>query len=105
MGTLKQNTILYLALALSWVLAGCSQTYKYPIAEPITSDPDNVHLAEAPDESDPNYIWDKTYCTIFYPALEGIDNLFGVLGTGEAKNVNSYGEVPDSSWFTNRICM
>jgi hypothetical protein len=105
MRTLKQNTILYLALALSWVLAGCSQTYKYPIAEPITSDPDNVHLAEAPDESDPNYIWDKTYCTIFYPALEGIDNLFGVLGTGEAKNVNSYGEVPDSSWFTNRICM
>ncbi len=105
MGIVRQHAMLYLAFALAWVFIGCGQIREYPIADPITFDPDNAHLAETPEESDPNYAWDKTYYTIFYPALEGINNLFGLLDTGEAKNVNSFGEVPDSSWFINRIGM
>jgi hypothetical protein len=74
-------------------------------AEPIAFDPDNAHVGQIPEESDPNYIWDKTYHTVFYPMLDSIDNLFGLLSPGEAKNANSFGEVPNSSWFTNRIGM
>jgi len=102
---IKQHIGLYLAIALVWGFAGCSHTLEYPIAEPITFDPDNAHLAQIPEERDPNVKWDAFYYTILYPALEAIDNLFGLLGPGEAKNVNSLGEVPNSSWFTNRIGM
>ena len=101
----KKHIILYLALALVWVLTGCSHTVEYPIADPITFDPDNKHVPQIPKESDPNYAWDMVYYTFFYPMLDSIDNMFGLLGPGEAKNVNSFGEVPDSSWFTNRIGM
>ena len=105
MRIISQHAILYLAFVLVWAFLGCGHIREYPIADPITFDPDNAHLAEVPEERDPNYAWDKTYYTIFYPALEGINNLFGLLDTGEAKNVNSFGEAPDSSWFINRIGM
>jgi len=102
----KQHIILYLTLTLVlWALAGCSHRLEYPIAEPITFDPDNAHVAQTPKERDPNYKWDRAYYTIFYPTEDSIDNLFGLLGPGEAKNVNSLGEVPNCSWFTNRIGM
>ncbi len=96
---------LCLVLALVWAFTGCSHTTEYHIAEPITFDPDNAHLDQIPEESDPNYIWNKVDHTIFYPPLNSIGNLFGLLSPGEAKNVNSLGEVPESSWFTNRIGM
>ncbi len=101
----KQHIILYSALALVWALVGCSHVVEYPIAEPITFDPDNAHLAQIPEEREPNNVWNAVYYTLFYPVLDGVDNLFGLLGPGEAKNVNSLEEVPDSSWFTNRIGM
>ena len=91
---------------LVWAFAGCSHTLEYPVMlEPIIFDPDNAHLAQISKESDPNYVWDRVYYITFYPMLSNIDNLFGLLGPGEAKNVNSFGEVPNSSWFTNRIGM
>ena len=101
----KKHIILYIALILVCALAGCSHRLEYPIADPITFDPDNAHVPQIPEESDPNYAWDKVYYIIFHPMLDDIDNLFGLLGPGEAKNVNSFGEVPNSSWFTNRIGM
>ncbi len=101
----KQNIALYIALTLIWVLAGCSHVLEYPIADPITFDPDNAHLAQIPEEREPNAQWDALYYVVLYPTLESIDNLFGLLGPGEAKNVNSFGEAPNSSWFTNRIGM
>ena len=105
MSFFKQNIALYIALTLIWVLAGCSHIREYPITEPITFDPDNAHVTQIPEERAPNYIWDAVYYAIFHPVLDSIDNLFGLLGPGEAKNVNSLGEVPNSSWFTNRIGM
>jgi len=101
----KQHIALHLALTLVCVLAGCSHRLEYPIADPITFDPDNAHLAQAPEEREPNAKWDAVYYIMLHPTLENIDNMFGLLGPGEAKNVNSFGEVPDSSWFTNRIGM
>jgi len=95
-----------LTLILVYVLAGCGhKRIEYPIADPITFDPDNAHVVKTPKESDPNYAWDGVYYTFLYPIYEGIDNFCGLLGPGEAINVNSLGEVPDSSWFTNRIGM
>ena len=95
----KQHIILYLALTLVCVFAGCSHIVEYPVAAPITVDPDNAHVERIPKESDPNYLMDKIYYMIFFPTLEGIDNLFGLLGPGEAKNVNSFGFPMDAERF------
>jgi len=61
--------------------------------DPITEDPDMLHI-EKPVQIDLSHTFDA------------IQNMFGHKDTGElvrAQNINTLGEVPDSSWFTNRI--
>ncbi|HXX69006.1 MAG TPA: hypothetical protein VEK07_17600 [Polyangiaceae bacterium] len=65
--------------------------------EPIHGDPGHVACTPRPYWS--SQIWDGLDNTTFRPISEGL----GVYETGEATNVNSMDEVPDSSWFTNRI--
>jgi len=52
-----------------------------------------------PEEITSQLIWDGADQTFFRP----ISRFFAVDPGGEAVNVNSMDEVPDSSWFTNRV--
>ena len=55
----------------------------------------------APDEYASSFVWDGADEMIFRP----VARFFAVDPGGEAVNVNALDEVPNSSWFTNRIGM
>jgi hypothetical protein len=96
--------------------SGCSAADRgFPLRDPITVDTDlrpvNVACRASPTPKDPHniscapdvyvspLIWDGADNMVFRPLAEAV----GVEHHGEAVNVNSLDEVPDSSWFTNRI--
>jgi len=56
------------------------------------------HVSCAPAPSDVPQIWTPLDHMVFRP----ISDTFSVRVSGEAANVNSLDEVPDSAWFTNR---
>jgi hypothetical protein len=95
---------------------GCAATDRaFPLQEPMTVDTDgravNVACRVSPTAKDPHnvscapdvyvspLIWDGADNMLFRPLSEAV----GLGHHGEAVNVNSLDEVPDSSWFTNRI--
>jgi hypothetical protein len=53
----------------------------------------------APEPYESSLSWDAADNTVFRP----ISKFFEVDSHGEAENVNAFDEVPDSSWFNNRI--
>ena len=65
--------------------------------EASKSDPEHVSCAPKTYVS-PLY-WDGVDSIVFRPVSEAL----GVVTSGEAVDVNSFDEVPDSAWFTNRI--
>ena len=97
---------------------GCASTGgHFPLRQPIWRDPD-MHPFNAPCRPDPDppkdqpkhqlclpetyespLMWDAANNTVFRP----IARFFATDPGGEAVNVNSVDEVPDSSWFVNRI--
>jgi len=105
-----------LAVAVAGALAtsacgGAMQ--RFPLREPIWQDTDlePVEVACRPDPEEPSeqlcrpeeyvssFAWDGADNLVFRP----ISNFLAVDPGGEAVNVNSMDEVPDSAWFTNRI--
>src|SRR5580658_3342367 len=95
---------------------GCAAVDRaYPLREPLTVDTDlrpvSIACRPSPTPKDPQnvscapdvyvspLIWDGTDNMLFRPLSEAV----GLVQHGEAVNVNSLDEVPDSSWFTNRI--
>jgi hypothetical protein len=105
-------------MPLLFVLAtgGCAASERrFPLRDPLTVDTDlrpvtlacrrsptpkdPTHISCAPDVYVSPLIWDGTDNMFFRPLTEAL----GVEHHGEAVNVNSLDEVPDSSWFTNRI--
>lgn len=100
--------------ALALLMGGCGapSTRFFPLRAPVWRDADlrDVSVACSPGEKPGSTICrPKSYESSF--AWDGGDNLvfrpvsqfFAVSPGGEAVNVNSLDEVPDSSWFTNRI--
>jgi len=96
--------------------AGCAASDRaFPLRDPITVDtdlrpvavacrasptPKDAHdISCAPDVYVSPLIWDGTDNILFRPLSETV----GVVHHGEAVNANSMDEVPDSSWFTNRV--
>jgi hypothetical protein len=65
--------------------------------EPTRKDPQ--HISCAPEEYVSPIIWDGAD-NLFFRHVSGF---FAVAPGGEAANVNSLDEVPDSAWFTNRL--
>ena len=97
-------------------LLACSAAPRpFPLRDPLRVDTDlrsvSVPCHEEGTDDDPhhrscapeNYIsplaWDGIDNSIFRPLVE----VFAVNPHGEAKNVNSFDEVADSAWFTNRL--
>ncbi len=79
----------------------------YSKAEPVWLDFDMARIAEPGEGRTAGYAYDFLYGSIFSQVKEGLDfpgharRLAGK--RKQADNVNTLDEVPDSSWFTNRI--
>lgn len=71
-----------------------------PFVTPCRPDPEEPgHQLCAPETYVSPFAWDAADNAIFRP----VARFFAVDPGGEARNVNSLDEVPDSSWFENRI--
>jgi hypothetical protein len=106
------GTVLGVALALP----ACASTERpFPLRAPLWQDTDlrsvtlpcrldptkkdRAHVSCAPEEYVSPLVWDGVDKMIFRP----LARMFAVDPGGEAVNVNSLDEVPDSAWFTNRL--
>lgn len=102
-----------LGIALSFA-AGCSSPLRrFPLREPIWVDTDlqPVHVPCKPDPEEPGrqlcrpatyvspFLWDVADNTLFGP----VSRYFAAEYVRPSVNVNALDEVPDSSWFINRI--
>jgi hypothetical protein len=88
------------ALVLGLLLTGCGAGLrKFPLRDPMWRDPDQHPFRAQPEEYFSPFAWDAANQTVFRP----ISRFFAADPAGEAVNVNALDEVPDSSWFTNRI--
>jgi len=103
-------------LLLALVIAGCGgQHARFPARDVMWQDTDKtpvrVPCEKRPSKEDPNHTacapdpyvssnaWDLIDNSLFRPFAK----VWAVDPPKEARNVNSFDEVPDSSWFTNRI--
>lgn len=103
-------------LTLAVVLPSCAaEPRRFPLAEPVWVDDDlrpvsvpcyehegddgKVETHCKPKEYVSPFAWDVADKTAFRPVVKFLAMDFGF----EAKNVNAVDEVPNSSWFTNRI--
>ena len=80
-------------------LAGCAAAPRFPLQPPLTRDPDQTPFAKAPEEYYSPFAWDGANYMVFHP----IARFFAVDPAGPAVNVNAFDEVPDSSWFEQRL--
>jgi len=71
----------------------------FPMAEPMWEDTDRRTIENSPDEYWSGLIFDGADQMYFRPVHRGL----GVVTSGPAANVNAWDEVPNSSWFENRI--
>ena len=89
--------------SLPWVavvlLLGCAGPARFPLKAPLTRDPDQSPIAKAPEEYFSPFAWDAANQSVFRP----LSRFFAVDPAGAAANVNALDEVPNSSWFENRL--
>jgi hypothetical protein len=81
------------------LVLGCAGPARFPLREPLVRDPDQTPFAPAPAEYYSPFAWDAANQSVFRP----IARFFAVDPAGPAVNVNALDEVPDSSWFENRL--
>src|SRR6185369_1971044 len=84
---------------LALMLAACASPARFPLREALRKDDDARPFAPAPEEYVSPFAWDAANQTLFRP----ISRFFAVDPAELAANVNAFDEVPDSSWFTNRL--
>jgi hypothetical protein len=89
---------LLLLLSLALFQVSCGQYSRFALRPPLLRDGDDRPLERAPAEDEESNIANSTDVTLLRP----ISHAFLFENSGEAHNVNSLDEVPDSSWFTNR---
>jgi hypothetical protein len=90
----------FLALAgLSIHGCGATQTPRFPFAQVVWEDDDRRAFSPTPAEYYSPYMWDGAENTFFRPASE----FWLFEPSHEAINVNAVDEVPNSSWYTNRL--
>ena len=103
-------------MGFSLAAAACgSRETRFPLRDPMWRDTDfasvrvpcrkaptaadRSHRACTPEPYDGTLYWDAADNILFRPLSEAL----GVVTSHEAVNVNALDEVPDSTWFTNRI--
>jgi hypothetical protein len=114
----RETSILGLLFTLPVLVAfcGCSAgERRFPLREPLWQDSDlrpvrarchaaptpkdPGHISCAPDSRELSDVWDGADNSFFRPLSESV----GIWVGGDSIDVNSLDEVPDSSWFQNRI--
>ena len=95
-------------ISLVLIFTACSQHPRLEPEGPYWVDADNENIPE-PEYRDPNLIWSSIDRSSFDQINEGLDlarDWRKLSGTPQqAQNINSFDEVPNCSWFTNRIGM
>lgn len=86
-------------LLLLPLVAACARLRQFPLREPMRRDNDDRAFSPEPELYYSPFAWDGANQMVFRP----LSRVFAVDPAGPALNVNSLDEVPDSSWFTNRL--
>jgi hypothetical protein len=87
-------------LLLGLAIGACAAPVRrFPLRDPMTVDPDQAPFLPKPKEYKAPEIWDTVDNTFFGPLVEAL----AVHRTRRARNVNALDEVPESSWFHDRI--
>ena len=94
MGSKRVRVLCLLAL-----FCACASKPRFALRPVMWRDDDQRAFAPAPDEYISPFAWDGADQMVFRP----VSRLFAVDPAGRATNVNALDEVPDSSWFENRI--
>jgi hypothetical protein len=81
------------------LLCSCAAPRPYPVAQPMWVDDDRRPFLPEPPTAFSPFGWDAADNLAFRP----VTTTFAVELRVQAVNVNAVDEVPDSSWFTNRI--
>ena len=87
------------ALGLALSLLGCGGSARFHLRPPVTHDPDQKPFSPAPEVYESPWAWDAMNQTLFRP----IARFFAFDPAERAINANAYDEVPNSSWFQNRL--
>ncbi|AKF04387.1 hypothetical protein [Sandaracinus amylolyticus] len=91
---------LHTSIVALCLLTGCGASFRaFPMADPMWRDDDARPLSTRPQVHYNPWAWDAVDNTTFRQLSE----LWTYERDREAMNVNALDEVPDSSWFTNRI--
>lgn len=105
---MRKNTplkLLGLVSALA-ITAGCAGSPHWSLESPPATADDMRGLSSDPKERDPSLYWDAVHQSSFYLIEHSLDlprqyrKLTGRMH--EAVNADVFGNVPNSSWFTNR---
>jgi hypothetical protein len=80
-------------------LLGCAAAPRFPLQAPLTRDTDAELMPVPPEEYYSPFAWDGANYMLFHPLVR----FLAVDPAGPAANVNALDEVPDSSWFENRL--
>ena len=98
---MRARIVAHTALWVGLVAVHCGGGIRrFPEAEIVWEDRDEVPFLPPPESFYSPYVWDGMDQAVFRPMAK----LFGLYDAqGEARNVNALDEVPDSSWFTNRL--
>lgn len=100
---MKLNTI-FTILVVGQLMLGCAGVRKFAPPPPIPDD--RSHVPDMPEGTDTHIMWNGFKRQMVQPGADAMDlsrwfrKLTG--SSKEAYNVNAFGEVPNSSWFTNR---
>jgi hypothetical protein len=82
------------------IVSACATDHRrFPLREPVWRDDDQRPQKNVPEDYFSPLYWEGVRASIFDP----ITNFLSADHSGEALNVNAMDEIPDSSWFENRL--
>ena len=82
-------------------IVGCGGSLHLANQEVIWVDNDQYHLPQPPAEREPDYAWGFIHRSFLHPVVRFL-NFSRYFSSNRAENINALGEVPNSSWYTNR---
>lgn len=94
-----RRALVLLVAAVGLASCGSPEVRRFPVEAPMWVERDDVPLDEAPETYWSGLMWDGADKTAFWPLVR----FFAVDPAGPAANVNAFDEVPNSSWFNNRV--
>lgn len=100
------STFVVVAAGCALLLLGCASSPRWSLDDPQVTSDDMRALTSEPNERDPSLYWDAVHQSSFYLIENSLDlsrqyrKLTGRMH--EAVNADVFGNVPNSSWFTNR---